>query len=87
MLIFSALAELARSYGGVVNTQPSRKKTLPHAKREELLESQFKTVAESFLELFELLEEYAPAWYSEEHHNRAVAARSVLLKARSASAG
>jgi len=70
-----------------VNTQPSRKKTLPHAKREELLESQFKTVAESFLELFELLEEYAPAWYSEEHHNRAVAARRVLLKARSASAG
>jgi hypothetical protein len=23
-------------------------------------------------ELFELLEEYAPSWYSEEHHNRAV---------------
>jgi hypothetical protein len=23
-------------------------------------------------ELFELLEEYAPTWYSEEHHNRAV---------------
>lgn len=25
-------------------------------------------------ELFELLEEYAPAWYTEEHHNHAVAA-------------
>jgi hypothetical protein len=25
-------------------------------------------------ELFELLEEYAPSWYSEEHHNRAVRA-------------
>lgn len=25
-------------------------------------------------ELFKLLEDYAPAWYSEEHHNRAVAA-------------
>jgi hypothetical protein len=25
-------------------------------------------------ELYELLEDYAPAWYSEEHHERAVAA-------------
>jgi len=25
-------------------------------------------------ELFQLLEEYAPTWYTEEHHNRAVAA-------------
>jgi hypothetical protein len=25
-------------------------------------------------ELFKLLEEYAPTWYTEEHHNRAVAA-------------
>jgi hypothetical protein len=25
-------------------------------------------------ELFHLLEEYAPTWYTEEHHNRAVAA-------------
>ena len=30
-------------------------------------------------ELFELLEDYAPTWYTEEHHNRAVAA---LGKAR-----
>jgi len=25
-------------------------------------------------ELYELLEDYSPAWYTEEHHNRAVAA-------------
>ena len=25
-------------------------------------------------ELFQLLEDYAPVWYTEEHHNRAVAA-------------
>ena len=25
-------------------------------------------------ELFKLLEDYAPTWYTEEHHNRAVAA-------------
>jgi len=30
--------------------------------------------SEVFRELFELLEEYAPAWYTEEHHNRAIAA-------------
>lgn len=25
-------------------------------------------------ELFELLEDYGPSWYTEEHHNRAIAA-------------
>ena len=37
-----------------------------------------KTVAEAFLELFKLLEEYGPSWYAEEHHNRALAAMRVL---------
>ena len=30
-------------------------------------------------ELFELLEDYAPAWYTEEHHNRAAAALGEVL--------
>ena len=30
--------------------------------------------AEVLLELFNLLEQYAPVWYAEEHHNRAVVA-------------
>ena len=30
-------------------------------------------------ELFELLEDYAPAWYTEEHHNRAAAALGELI--------
>lgn len=30
--------------------------------------------AEILLELFNLLEQYAPMWYTEEHHNRAAAA-------------
>ena len=64
--------------------QPLRKRALLQSKKHETLESQFKTVAEAFLELFELLEEYAPTWYTEEHHNRAVAARRMLLKARGA---
>jgi hypothetical protein len=30
-------------------------------------------------ELFELLEDYAPTWYTEEHHARAAAALGELL--------
>jgi hypothetical protein len=32
------------------------------------------TPREVLEELFQLLEDYAPMWYTEEHHNRAVAA-------------
>ena len=32
------------------------------------------TAREVLLDLFLLLEDYAPTWYTEEHHNRAVAA-------------
>jgi hypothetical protein len=38
----------------------------------------FKIVAEAFLELFELLEEYAPIWYTEQHHQRALNAWRIL---------
>jgi hypothetical protein len=30
-------------------------------------------------ELVELLEDYAPTWYTEEHHNRAAAALGAIL--------
>jgi hypothetical protein len=40
------------------------------------------TIAEVFRELFSLLEEYAPVWYTEEHHNRAVAALRILEEFR-----
>ena len=39
-------------------------------------------VAEVLRELFNLLEQYAPTWYTEEHHNRAVAALRVLEESR-----
>jgi len=35
-------------------------------------------VAEVFRELFDLLERYAPMWYTAEHHNRAVAALRIF---------
>jgi hypothetical protein len=42
---------------------------------EELLLANPKDV---FIELFELLEDYGPKWYTEEQHNRAVEALRVL---------
>lgn len=35
-----------------------------------------------FLALLKLLEQYAPTWYTEEHHNQAVAALRVLQESR-----
>jgi hypothetical protein len=32
------------------------------------------TTREALEELFQLLEEYAPTWYTEQHHDRAIAA-------------
>jgi hypothetical protein len=37
---------------------------------------------EVFREMFNLLEEYAPLWYTAEHHSRAVAALGVLQESR-----
>lgn len=41
-----------------------------------------KAVADLFLDFFQLLEDYSPVWYPEELRNGALAARSVLKKAR-----
>jgi len=49
-------------------------KAVPRSGGEESLLSQFEIVAEAFLESFELLEEYAPIWYTEQHHRRALTA-------------
>jgi hypothetical protein len=48
--------------------------------------AEFKIVAEAFLEFFELLEEYAPVWYTEQHHNRAMTAKRILERSREQSA-
>lgn len=50
-------------------------------KKSDASQTQLAFVAEGFLELFKLLEQYAPVWYTEEHHNRAVAALRVLQDA------
>ena len=38
-------------------------------------------VVQAFLELFRLLEEYAPVWYTEQHHKNAVVAQGLLVRA------
>lgn len=45
-----------------------------HRKQNSELDASALTAREVLEELFLLLEEYAPTWYTEEHHNRAVAA-------------
>ena len=44
--------------------------------------TQLSFVQEAFLELFKLLEQYAPMWYTEEHHNQAAAALRVHQEPR-----
>jgi hypothetical protein len=54
--------------------------------KSDALQPQLASVIEAFRELFNLLEEYAPPWYTEEHHNRAVAALRALEEPRHAKA-
>ena len=59
---------------------PSDGKALPRNGGEKSLDCQFEIAAKAFLELFELLEEYAPIWYTEDHHKRALNAWRILQK-------
>jgi len=45
-------------------------------------QAEFAFFEEAFREVFNLLEEHAPTWYTEEHHKRAVAALGALEKSR-----
>ena len=56
----------------------SRRKGVPRSGGEKSPDTPFNTVAEAFLESFELLEEYAPIWYTEQHHQRALDAWRIL---------
>ena len=42
--------------------------------------SRVQEVAKTLQELLELLEDYGPVWYTEEHHKRALEARRILEK-------
>jgi len=53
-----------------------------HREKSETLQEQLAYVEEVFEELFRLMEQYAPAWYTEEHYNRAVIALRALEQSR-----
>ena len=48
----------------------------------DVFQAQFAFFVEVFREMFNLLEQYAPAWYTERHHRRAVAALGALQESR-----
>jgi hypothetical protein len=65
----------------------SRRKGVPRSGGEKSLAAQFEIVAEAFLESFELLEEYAPIWYTVQHHKRALDAWRILQTDKSHALG
>jgi hypothetical protein len=65
-----------------MDLEPPRERAVPPSEKQESLDRE--VVAEAFLELFELLQEYAPAWFTGQHYNRALAARKILQKSRRA---
>src|SRR5215469_11780390 len=71
--------EQEREGSNMVPRSPDEK-AVPRSGRKKSLDSQFKIVAEAFLELFELLEGYAPVWYTEQHHQRTLTAWRILQK-------
>jgi hypothetical protein len=54
------------------------RKPLESSENDLYRDQQYEIVGRAFLELFELLEEYAPTWYTEQHHERAFSALRVL---------
>jgi hypothetical protein len=53
-----------------------------HREKSETFQEQLAYVEEVFAELFKLMEQYAPAWYTEKHYSRAVIALRVLKQSR-----
>jgi hypothetical protein len=58
-----------------VHPVPPRSNSVSETERDRVL------LTKAFTEIYELLEEYAPPWYTEEHHERVKAALSLLRKA------
>jgi hypothetical protein len=56
------LAKMTSAHGHRI-TKPD----LSQAEKKQSLDRELKMVADAFLELFELLEQRAPVWYTEEH--------------------
>jgi hypothetical protein len=65
-------------YGWTMSDSELDESSEGQREKSDALRIELAGVAEVLRELFNLLEQYAPMWYTEEHHNRAVAALLVL---------
>ena len=65
-----------------MNVQPQQRDEalLEQSSKQEFRDLRFKALAQAFLELADLLEDYAPVWYTERNRNRVLAARELLQK-------
>ena len=71
-------------YGWTMNDSELDESSEGQREKSVALRIELAGVAEVLRDLFNLLEQYAPTWYTEEHHNRAVAALRVLEESRQA---
>ena len=69
-------------YGWTMNDSELDESSEGQREKSVALRIEIAGVAEVLRDLFNLLEQYAPTWYTEEHHNRAVAALRVLEESR-----
>ena len=60
----------------------SNEVSLERHKALDAFQTRLTHAAEVFREVFNLLEGYAPVWYTEEHHSRAVTALSSFEESR-----
>jgi hypothetical protein len=71
-----------RLYGMAVNVTPDRKIAMSPDDA-KYLSAEVLELREALKMLYDLLEAYAPAWYTEEHHNKAQAALHSVESDRS----
>ena len=69
-------------YGWTMNDSELDESSEGQREKSVALRIELAGVAEVLRDLFNLLEQYAPTWYTKEHHNRAVAALRVLEESR-----
>ena len=69
-------------YGWTMNDSELDESSEGQREKSDALRIELAGVAEVLRELFNLLEQHAPTWYTEEHHNRAVAVLRVLEESR-----
>lgn len=74
---------MSRSLGDeAMSYSESNEVSLERREALDAFQTRLTHAAEVFREVFNLLEGYAPVWYTEEHHSRAVTALSSFEESR-----